>query len=622
MNPIPTARSIARPALALASAAMLVFSPAAYALAPQDSLYPEGLFPRESGEEQKSPLIAAGKVFYVVDQGSGTSRTLGVRARNFQGDLVFEKLDSRANLDQNRSSRYGVSADGRLYYMRQTTPSGAVIAGRVVVTGADGVEIGTFGPNGNGPGDFTVDSFQTSSIAVSPTSGRVYVTDEYRAQGTSVIPDPEKKGLVRVFDRDGNYLHQFKASGILADTLENYIHHIQVRGIDADSDEVFVVEQIPNVWDQWGLKVFRGDGQFIRQLTGTGDGNGLRNAVIHKDFLILRQTLGQSTFINTVLPATATSFFHRLAVLPMMPEMGLSGLPLGFDDAGRFLATNGLNRIGVFSYPNHATFDSASRNAVPNPWVVGIRQRPATGIVDIDYRVDDPDDASVRTALIAFADGTASLNNVLQMNTLLEETAGRVGLNQPTGQTQRVTWNAGADWNVDFGTLRVMALARDSRAAWFDTHIVEIPADGTRPAVAIHRTPLTHEDFLIQFLWLVATKDSSVNLVDGVLFGTSGEYNGVILANGTTSTAQGRAFLLARDGLRIATNAEVTRAREGATPNFVVSLTPPMQLHRAGISSNPSPVLSPRNVNEFGIDSSWTLPSLGDAQGRWFVVKD
>jgi hypothetical protein len=163
-----------------------------------------------------------------------------------------------------------------------------------------------------------------------------------------------------------------------------------------------------------------------------------------------------------------------------------------------------------------------------------------------------------------------------------------------------------------------MALARDSREKWFDVHLVEIPADGVRPAVTMHRTTMTHADFLAQFLWLVATRDPSVSLVDGTLFGTSGAYDGVILASGTTSTASGRAFLLARDGLRIATAAEVTRAREGATPNFVVSLDPPLQISRGSNSSGNDP----QKINEFGIEAYYASNQLGDAAGRWYVVRE
>jgi hypothetical protein len=273
------------------------------------------------------------------------------------------------------------------------------------------------------------------------------------------------------------------------------------------------------------------------------------------------------------------------------------------------VATYNADRLTQYSYPNFSNFDAVTRNAVPNPWVLGVSQRPGGGIVDIDYQVDDANDSVVTTALVAFAGGEASLSNVLPMNTLIEGTGTRVGANQPTGAVQRLTWNAGSDWNVDFGTLRVMALARDSRSHWFDVHLVEIPADGDRPAVTISRNPLLESDFLTQFLWLVAKKDPSVKLIDGVLFGTTGADDGVILANGTSSTPAGREFLLKRDGLRVATSVEVVRAREGATPGFEVRLDPPLQMSR------PTGTF-PNKINEFGVESG-SVP----APGGFYVVR-
>jgi hypothetical protein len=330
-------------------------------------------------------------------------------------------------------------------------------------------------------------------------------------------------------------------------------------------------------------------------------------------FFLPERIVFSNRYGTHVFPANAKSSSELLATIPHRHDVYRT---IGVDESGAWI--NYYNYysqpyyytgIDIYSYPNFSNFDSVSRNAVPNPWVLGIAQRPGTGVVDIDYRVDDLNDSSVTTALLGFANGVASLTNVLPLNTLLEGTGSRIGANQPTGQVQRVTWNAGGDWNVDFGTLRVMALARDSRSHWFDVHLVEIPADGTRPAVNISRNTLREEDFLAQFLWLVATKDSSVRLVDGVLFGTTGTDNGVILANGTTSTAAGRTFLLNRDGLRIATTAEVTRAREGATPGFEVKLDPPLQMRRTAPSGT-----FPDKINEFGIESG----SIGTS---WYVVR-
>jgi hypothetical protein len=630
MNSSPSHHSAARsgPAvrlLAVLALAQLPLAPLAPALTPpQDSTHPVKTFPMAADEvAQHGALIANGKVFYAAIF-DGT--TLGLRARNFSGELVFEHLDPRAQLvktahvasEQRRinAPQYGIASDGRIYYRQMV--SGSNNQARVLILDSNGTKVGDFGPEG-GASQFDHSPYWDTQpiLAVSPGSGRVYVSDDIGVNGAI---NPAKKGLIRVFDRDGTPLHTFSISGVLAPTLEGHIGSLAVR-VDKDgNDEVIVIDQV-NKWAPAHLKFFRGDGSFIKVFPGNTEIFGQR-VCLSNNLMVFGPVDAQSVF--KVYSPSASNWLDSLASIPR-PIYRSS--PIGFTASGNLLVeiegsvSSDRYRIHEASYPNYATFFPGSRNSVPNPWVLNVAQRPGSGIVDIDYRVDDVNDATVTTALLGFADGTASLNNVIPLTTVLEGTAARIGANTPTGAVQRVTWNAGADWNVDFGTLRVMALARDSRQKWFDVHLVEIPADGVRPAVTIHRTTMTHPDFLAQFLWLVATRDPSVSLVDGTLFGTSGAYDGVILASGTTSTAAGRAFLLARDGLRIATATEVTRAREGATPNFVVSLAPPLQIIRGNVNSADHS-FSPKTINEFGIEASYQTTELGDAAGRWYVVRE
>ncbi len=598
-----TFRIFTRPGAFLQLTALLTLTPLlplpeADALAPQDSTHLGWEFPRLDDEgTQSSPWVANGKVYY-YPVASGGIFSGKLRARDFAGGLVFDY--SNPKMDPTCS----ISADGRIYFMEALSGTSR----RIVILAPDGTKLGDFGPEGLvAGGTFS----RLDTIAVSPVSDKVYVTDQFLPNSSTI--DPAKKCLVRVFDKDGNYLHQFNTSGILASTLEGPVHHLLIRADKEGKDELLVFDHYDgikfNVAYKGNLKIFGEDGGFRRLVTGgifdpqldshgqTGNGTRLRTGFLWKELFVC------SAYGNVqIFPAAVSNGSQLLALLPLSTV-------IGFNDSGEIiLSANG--KIYTHSYPNYATFDSLRRNAVPNPWVLNIEQRPGTGIVDIDYRVDDTDDDSLTTALVAFAGGTASLSNVLPINTLLEGTAIRVGANQPTGAVQRVTWDAGTDWNVDFGTLRVMALARDSRSHWFDVHLVEIPADGVRPAVTISRVPLRQDDFLAQFLWLVAKKDSSVELIDGVLFGTTGEDDGVILANGSTPTAAGRTFLLKRDGLRIATAAEITRAREGATPGFEVTLDPPLQMHR----NHPAGSF-PNKINEFGVESG----SIGTA---WYVVRE
>lgn len=598
-----TFRILTRPGAFLKMAALLALAPLlpfpeAAALAPQDSTHLAFNFEKLPGETGWSHVQVVNQRIYYIGPSSGTFPG-NLRARNFTGDLVFELADPQARVDVG----YAVSADGRLYYFAGPQDYNY----RVVIVAPNGTRLGDFGPAGQAAGNFGSGSPPALDIAVSPVTGRIYVSDEFTGGGW----DPAKKGSVRVFDRDGNFLHEFRTTGILASTLEGSITRLVVRGDAQGQDELFVVDSVSFPQGPTStFKVFRGDGQFRRLVTGgifsqNFNGNLLNTAIVWEDRLVF--TFGGTIY---VAPVTVASGSEILAQIPWgMNSVSVNGVHDSGGWIGIYGGTSGREHLGVYSYPNFSNFDAVTRNAVPNPWVLGVNQRTGGGIVDLDYRVDDLNDTTVTTALVAFANGVASLTNVLPIKTLIEGTATRVGASQPTGVVQRVTWNAGGDWNVDFGTLRVMALARDSRTHWFDVHLVEIPADGVRPAVTISRNPLREPDFLAQFLWLVAKKDPSVELIDGVLFGTTGADDGVILANGSVSTAAGREFLLKRDGLRVATAAEVTRAREGATPGFTVQLDPPLRMQRTDPAGS-----FPDKINEFGIEAG----NIGTA---WHVVR-
>ena len=53
---------------------------------------------------------------------------------------------------------------------------------------------------------------------------------------------------------------------------------------------------------------------------------------------------------------------------------------------------------------------TAATNVPPTPVVLSAVQRPGTTFMDIDYRVNDPDDATVQTAALAFVNGGTSLS--------------------------------------------------------------------------------------------------------------------------------------------------------------------------------------------------------------------
>lgn len=79
---------------------------------------------------------------------------------------------------------------------------------------------------------------------------------------------------------------------------------------------------------------------------------------------------------------------------------------------------------------------AASANVAPNPVIVSAAMRPGTTLMDVVYRVDDPDDATVKTRALAFVDGERSFAKVIKPVTFVEGTAAKIGdiaVDHPSG---------------------------------------------------------------------------------------------------------------------------------------------------------------------------------------------
>ena len=169
-----------------------------------------------------------------------------------------------------------------------------------------------------------------------------------------------------------------------------------------------------------------------------------------------------------------------------------------------------------------------------------------------------------------------------------------------------MTWNAGADISGegDFINAKIRLLANDGRGL-INLHFITIPTGGP-PACAdltINVSPISDNDFLDSWLWLVATGDPAILFSNGQVMGNGGAFNGLLLAQGVTTTADGRSFLYDRLMVREATQVEVDCVKEAITPGIVSQFTP---IARFGNR--------PELVNEFGFDTGSTVA------GFWVVM--
>ncbi len=203
----------------------------------------------------------------------------------------------------------------------------------------------------------------------------------------------------------------------------------------------------------------------------------------------------------------------------------------------------------------------ALANTAPTVVIQSATMRPGTTLMDVVYRVNDPDDATVKVRALAFVDGVRSFANVIKPVTFSEGTAAKLGDAIPSNTNHTLTWNVAADWNIDLGQVKFEVLAMDGRGLLpFDW--ITIPAAGGKPALTISKDSPTDDQVLDALFWQYASGDTGLSLAGGVLKGSadSGNFSAVDLASGTTVNFYGLPFIFKRMNLAPADISEVNDA--------------------------------------------------------------
>jgi hypothetical protein len=240
---------------------------------------------------------------------------------------------------------------------------------------------------------------------------------------------------------------------------------------------------------------------------------------------------------------------------------------------------------------------------IPRALVISNAARAGTGVLDVDYHVVDSVSPTVTVYAAAFTGTTNVLATLVPMRTFVEGTGANLGPGITVGVTNRLSWDASADWNQDYGYLRVAFFVRDPARKVLDIHYLELPGLNGHAPVTISRTGLTQDDLLTIWFWLIAANDAAIRFQDGAVYGVGGSYDGKLLANSSGTTADGRAFLFSWLGVREATSDELQYAREGTTPGSIEQWTPRLQIDGR-----------PVKVNEFSFETGFT--------NGWWVVKE
>jgi hypothetical protein len=176
--------------------------------------------------------------------------------------------------------------------------------------------------------------------------------------------------------------------------------------------------------------------------------------------------------------------------------------------------------------------------------VINVKQRAGTTYVDIDYKVTAATNASVSAAPLIFINGGNDFASVIVPSTFAENTQTNAGSNVPVNTINHLTWNAAADWSTNTGSIKVQILANDGRPLQPQM----LTYSPTNPPASFNGTVT---DPYSLWLWLLAMHDPAVKLVNGQIVGVGGDYDGQVLASGTSSTDAGARFLQARINAQI-----------------------------------------------------------------------
>jgi hypothetical protein len=184
-------------------------------------------------------------------------------------------------------------------------------------------------------------------------------------------------------------------------------------------------------------------------------------------------------------------------------------------------------------------------NTAPTVVIQSATMRPGTTFMDIVFRVNDPDDATVKTRALAFKDGVRSFANVIKPTAFVEGTGSKIGDAIPANANHTITWDVAADWDVQLGQVKFEVLAMDGRGL-LPFEWITIPAAGGKPALTISKDSTTDTEVLNALFWKYADGDNRLNLIGGNLRGTteSGIFSNVDLATGSTLGPYASPFIL------------------------------------------------------------------------------
>ena len=451
---------------------------------------------------------------------------------------------------------------------------------RVQILERNGTFVKSFGSNGSGDGQLN----KPWGLAISPDN-EVFVSEEGNHR-------------IQVFDINGTYLRKWGSVGSLDGQFN------KPQGIDfSDNNECMVID-----YENSRLVFFDLSGNFKRKWILRRDYSFWRSSTfvsnLNNGLIFIGGGNHSGKFRNVV------SLYDKKGEIAKRWNYGDDDKKDGFTigttlDSGGLITVDRKTNTLIKYKPTYRVLRPNPSKDLPLPEVISVTQPAGTNHLEVKYRITDADSAKVKAGLLAFKDGGNNLTKVIVPKTFVGSVAGKLDENTTTGVVHTVTWDAKADWNVSYGNVEVAVVAQDDRDL-MNFHFLTLPGTETNSTeLKISRSPVDHPDFLNAWYTLLALGDEGITLENGRINFVASD--GVATdPSGTITNYKGRPYILDKMNLREATTAEVTRAKEAATPGSTNAFTPGFQV---------GPGERPVKVNEYGFDT-------GATSGYWVVPKN
>jgi hypothetical protein len=432
-----------------------------------------------------------------------------------------------------------------------------------------------YGSSGNEEGEF----YQPLGIALGP-NGKVYIADT-------------SNNRVQVLNKNGTFDFEFGSAGSSPGQFS------YPRDIEFFPDGKIAVA------DNNKIQIFDSNGTFINEIP-----NGRYFCAIDKGGSILtqKQSSSSSTLycdINGNIIKDMYRFMHTYdSGSGYLSTVSGSNLKVCFTPKGDLITSFRISHGGYrrntieILRRTYRTKGPPVFNHVPQPSIRRVAQRAGTNVLDLDFEIIDSDDTHATVGIIAYCG-----NDKVVPQTWVDGTGSKINSPIATNQVHRVSWDVKQDWATSTGTIKFEILCQDGRTNKpVDLHFLTLPfPDGD---MTISRSPLKDSDFQNYAKYLLAKGDAEFENESSNAVNYGGSQ---ILTTSWGVTTACRTALLNALGAdyRWATSAEVTKAREAATPGAVNDWT---------VSGQVKPRELPGSVNEYGFDVSTTI-------GYW-VIKE